>query len=134
MGGKLYSPQQVGVAAFVGTPLPAGFLLAQNYKALGKGSAARQAWVFGLLGTIVLLAIAFVLPDKFPRTVIPLAYSLAIRELAKQRQGAAFAAHLAAGGERQSNWRVAGIAVGGLAVVLVAVVVVVLLLPESAVK
>ncbi len=130
-GKRLYSPQQIGVAAFIGTPLPACWMLAQNYMALAQRSQARGALIWGVLGTAALLAIAFILPEKFPKTIVPLAYSFALRELAKQRQGADFKAHLVAGGLRQSNWRVAGVAFAGLALVLVAFVVVVLLLPGS---
>jgi len=131
---RLYSPQQIAVAALIGTPLPACWMFAQNYLALGMRSAAKSALTFGSLGTVAVLGLAFLLPDKFPTFIVPLAYSAALRELAKQRQGAAFAAHLSAGGARQSNWRVFGIAVAGLAVVLCALVVVVLLVPGSAGK
>jgi hypothetical protein len=58
-----------------------------------------------------------------------MAYSFALRELAKRLQGSEVKAHLAAGGERHSNWRVAAVAVAGLAIVLVLAFVVVLFLP-----
>ncbi len=129
LGKRLYSPPQIGAAAFIGTPLPACWMLARNYVVLGKRGLARRALLFGLLGTVALLGIAFILPEKFPKIPLPLAYTFAIRELAKKLQGTDINAHLSAGGERQSNWRVLGVGVAGLALVLAVFVVVVLLFP-----
>jgi len=127
----MYSPGQIGAAALIGSPLPACWMLAQNYTLLGKRGQARRALAFGLLGTIALLGIACILPERFPKAAIPFAYTFALRELARQLQGADLKAHLAAGGARQSNWRVAGVAVAGLVLVLVTVAVMVVLLPGS---
>ncbi len=132
LGKRLYSPPQIGAAAFIGTPLPACWMLAQNYTVLGKRSQARRALVYGLLGTVALLGLACILPDKFPKMPLPLAYTFAIRELAKKLQGAEVNAHLAAGGARQSNWRVLGVGVAGLALVLATFVVLVLVFPKLA--
>jgi hypothetical protein len=125
---RLYSPRQIGGAAFIGSPISAAWLFAQNYAVLGKPGVRRRALLYGLLGTATLFGLASVLPVKFPKVALPLAYSLAIRELAQRLQGAAFKAHLAEGRSVQSNWRVAGVCVAGLVVVLVSAFVVVLLL------
>jgi len=126
---RLYSPRQIGGAAFIGSPISAAWLFAQNYGVLGKPGVGRRALFYGLLGTVALFGLASVLPAKFPKVALPLAQSLAIRELAQRLQGSEFKAHLAEGGSSQSNWRVAGVCVAGLAVVLAVAFVVVLLLP-----
>jgi hypothetical protein len=104
-----------------------------DYALLGKRGDARRALASGLLGTVALLGIACILPEKFPKMPLPQAYTFAIRELAKKLQGADLNAHFAAGGARQSNWRALGVGVAGLGLVLAAfvVVVVVLLFPGS---
>jgi hypothetical protein len=126
---RLYSPRQIAAAAFIGSPISAAWLFAQNYAVLGRPRVARRALFYGLLGTGALFGIASVLPAKFPKVALPLASSFAIRELAQRLQGADFKAHLAEGGGSQSNWRVAGVCVAGLVVVLAVAFVFVLLLP-----
>ena len=116
--GRLYSPLQIAAAAFVGSPLAASWLFARNFSVLGDHQASRRAHVFGMLATMVVLAVAFVLPERFPAPVLPMAYTFGIRELAKQRFETVFQSHVAAGGERQSNWFVLGIALCGLALVI----------------
>jgi hypothetical protein len=127
---RLYSPRQIGGAAFIGSPISAAWLFAQNYAVLGKPGLGRRALFYGLLGTAALVGLASMLPEKFPKVALPLAYSLAIRELAQRLQGADFKAHLAGGGGSPSNWRVAGVCAAGLVIVLAVAFVVVLLLPR----
>jgi hypothetical protein len=115
--GRLYSPQQIAVAALLGTPMAASWLFAGNFAVLGEHRARQRALVWGIVGTVVIIAIAFVLPARFPAPVLPMAYTMGLRELAKQQQGAAFQNHLAAGGERQSNWRVVGIGLGAFTII-----------------
>lgn len=129
--GPLFSPRQIAVAAFLGTPLAAGWLIARNLSVLGDQRASRHARVFALLGTVVLLAVAFVLPARIPAPVLPMAYTMGIREFAKRRFGAAVESHVAAGGELQSNWRVFGIGLAGFVVVVVFCVAAAALTPSE---
>lgn len=115
----LYSSFQVGLAAFLGGPFAACWLLATNFAALGKPDARRQALLWGAVSTALLLALSFTLPAKFPQAVIPITYTVGLSQAARTYQGAAFAAHLAAGGRLGSYWRVVGVALSSL-VVLVA--------------
>ena len=115
---RLYSPQQVAGAAFLGTPIAAAWLFARNFSALGDERASRRALVWGVVGTVAIVVLGSILPARFPAPVLPIAYTMALRELAKLVHGAAFAAHVAAGGQRQSNWRVLGIGLAGLVAVL----------------
>jgi hypothetical protein len=131
---KLYSIRQIAAATFVGTPLAGAILMGANYRALGQHTHRRNTLIAGVVATAVVFALAFMLPERFPNFVLPLAYVLGIQAAATQLQGAAIAAHLAKGGERASNWHVVGIAVACLAA-LVAVAVgaaVVIALVEAA--
>lgn len=114
---KLYSPNQIAVAAFLGSPLAAGWLFASNYRQLGQAGKATASLIWNVAGTVGLLIIAFMLPERFPGHIIPLAYSFAILHTAKRLQGEAFADHIAAGGRLQSWW--AAVGVGLLCLVLV---------------
>jgi hypothetical protein len=111
---KVYSPQQVAIATVLGAPLAGSFLLAQNFRVLGKRREQRWTLVCGLAATVVLLAIAFVLPEKFPKGLIPMLYTITLRQTAIQLQGNAIRPHLEAG-HKQSWWRVIAIGVAGLA-------------------
>src|SRR5258708_2311340 len=108
--GALYSPFQVGLAAFLGGPFASCWLLAANYAALGKPSARRNAWLWGIGSTAVLVAVSLFLPVKFPRAIIPIAYTVTLAQIAHTYQGEAFDAHLAAGGPRRSTPRLLGFA------------------------
>ena len=129
--GPLYSPFQVGLAAFLGGPFASCWVLAANYAALGKLTARRNALLWGIGSTAVLVAVSWFLPVKFPRAVIPIAYTVTLAQIANTYQGEAFDAHLAAGGTRRSSWRVVGIALTSLLVLLALVVGIALLLPDS---
>jgi hypothetical protein len=124
---KLYSVQQITAGTFLGSPMAGALLLAANFRALGQPRQGRNTVLVGIGATIALLALAFLLPDRFPNYVLPLAYTLGMRAAVNQMLGSALAAHFGAGGGRGSNWRVAGIALaclGGLmAAVLVAAIV-----------
>ena len=118
---KVFSVGQITLATFLGAPIAGSLLLAWNYRVLQKASAAFQSIVYGLVSTIILLVIAFLLPEKFPNSILPVAYCFAMRQLVSYLQGDTIAAHLAAGGGKGS-WAVT-VAVGiGCLVVLFALV------------
>jgi hypothetical protein len=116
--GKLYTPPQVGVASFLGGPIAGCLLLASNYAALERPSARIQAIVWGLVATAATLALALVLPERFPNTAIPIAYTAALYNFAKYTQDKTYVDHLAAAG-RQPYWKVITIGVASLVAVLV---------------
>src|SRR5262245_54877305 len=82
-----YTPRQHFIAAFLGAPIAAAWLAAYNYRALGRAHDARQVLISGVVATLVVFAIAVVLPEDFPSVVLPLAYCFVVLTLAKQRFG-----------------------------------------------
>lgn len=118
----LYSPRQIAAAAFLGGPIAGCWLLGSNCEGLHQPTARRRSLIWGLVSTLALLIIAFLLPKSFPHSILPAAYTLAIHNIAKTTQEAAFTAHRAAGGPRYSSWRVVGIGLAFLAAIVVVAV------------
>lgn len=121
---RLYSPGQIALAAIIGSPIAACWYFARNYRALGKSESAKHCLVWGSVGTVVLFAIIFILSFivhlQLPNQVIPIGYTLGLREAAKRIHGGTVAQHISAGGRLGSWWSVAGVSllfmVGVLAV------------------
>jgi hypothetical protein len=107
---KLFSIEQITLAAFLGSPVAGCLLLARNYRQLGKGRAAWQALAAGTASSILVLLLAFCLPENFPNMALPFAYCFGLRQLAKYLQGGAISNHFMTGG-RKGSW-VTTIAVG----------------------
>jgi hypothetical protein len=108
---RLYSPQQICLAAFIGSPVAACWCFARNYRQLGNSGSAQKWLIWGGGGSFILLVLLCVIPgaQRLPHYIIPLAYSLALREVAKRIQGDAVAQHISAGGRLASWWLVIGI-------------------------
>ena len=114
---KKYTSGQVGWGAFLGGPLAATYMLKKNFAAIGDRNAERNTFLVGALFTLSLMAILPFLPKNFPNMVIPLAYTLAARQMAKQYEGR-FDSHPA-----QSNWKVFFLSVLSLILFLVVAVI-----------
>ena len=128
---KLYSPGQMAWATFLGAPVAGCLLLAFNNWRLGNQSSARVAVAFGVVSTILLLVLAFVLPEKFPNKVIPAVYTIGMFHAAKSLQGNAFESHVARGGATASTWKATGVGVMCLVGVLVVIFAAFMILPEQ---
>jgi hypothetical protein len=108
---RLYSPKQVSLAAFIGSPVAACWCLASNYRQLGNANAAQKWLIWGGGGSFILLVLLCMIPgaQRLPHYIIPLAYALAFQEVAKRIQGDAVAQHISAGRGLASWWLVVGI-------------------------
>jgi hypothetical protein len=56
-------------AAFWGTPVAAGLVMAINYSRVGNKSAARNSVVIGVLASVALFAIIFAIPDDISDSI-----------------------------------------------------------------
>jgi archaellum biogenesis protein FlaJ (TadC family) len=119
---KLYSPRQATMASFFGGPLAALQVLRENFLALEQPERSRTALRWGLAFVVALLMILPFLPEKFPNTIIPLAYSVAVGEFVKIYQLSKEKIRESGAYQFQSNWRVAR--VSALGFVLFAVIIV----------
>ena len=73
---KFFTPLQIYVASSLGSPLAATWLVVQNHRTLQQPEQVRQAVWLGLTATIVIIAIAPVLPRSIPVAVWPFLYSI----------------------------------------------------------
>jgi hypothetical protein len=127
---RIYSPGQVGLACFLGSPLAACCLMALTYGALHDAKKAKKALAYGVAGTIAVIVLAFVLPENIPASVFPIAYTLGVFQVAKQLQGPAVAAHRTQGGKLGSWGFVVGVGFLGLAIVFGVIAGISFLLPS----
>ena len=119
---RLYSPNQIGLAGFLGSPVAAGSLLAMNWARLGEPDKARQAVLVGIAATAGLVGLAMALPDSLAHGVA-IGSVVMVFHIGRQLQGKLFDAHVYAGGGLESSWRAAGTGVLSM-VVLIAVLAV----------
>ncbi len=128
---RLYTPLHVGVASLLGGPLPACWLVAHNAKEFHQLKQHTMWLISGVISTLLLVVlIMFILPERFPPYVLPVAYTFALRQLAKITQGRAVSRHRLTGGKVGSWWIVVGVGIVGLALLLTVVFLVVLLFPS----
>ena len=128
---KLYKDRTIAIGTFLGGPLVAGYLVAENFKHLGEADKVRTAWVVAIMATVAILGAVFYIPgaQKIPHYIIPLLYTGIAQFLVQQYQGNAIKEHIAKGGQMYSVWRAVWIGLVG-AVILVALVVIFILATE----
>lgn len=129
---KIYKIKTIQIATFVGGPLVAGYLIAQNYRVFDEAGKAKMAWVYAVVTTFVIIGSVFLIPDtvKIPQIIIPLIYSWLTYLLVKHFQADQIKAHFTAGGQAFTIWRALLIALIGAAVTLALVFIILLILPE----
>ena len=117
----LYSTAQITVATFFASAFAGAWLGAANFRAIGQPLLANRTLRWGLGLAIVTMGLGFLLPDKLPNYILPLAVTFAVRGVAIRHFDVVLAAHKKAGGELRSWWRVVGISLLVLAILLVVV-------------
>jgi hypothetical protein len=120
-GSKLFSVEQITLATFLGAPIAGCLLLAQNYRALGKGDAAWQSLVAGIVSTILLFIIVFLLPENFLGMGLAVGSCIGMRQVVKQLQGGAIDNHLKGGG-RNGSWAVTTVVGLGCSVIVLGII------------
>ena len=131
---RLYSPNHISLAAFLGSPLAGALLMALNYRRVGLRPAATRAALLGLAATAVLMPLAMVLPDWIPGPVLPIAYVLSMRQLAMMIQRSRLTpllSQLQPEAPPVSWGKAAGVGLGCLVVVFGGVVGLAMAWPES---
>lgn len=117
---RIYAQRGIMIASLLASPLAFGFLMTKNCRALEQRAKIKQAWLLSIGALVVVLALAYVLPESVP-TFPFLFLNAAFGYYAPQYLlGKEMEEHVANGGPLYSNWRAAGIALL-VVVVLVAV-------------
>jgi hypothetical protein len=106
---RLYSTRQVGWATLLGTPVAGGVLIARNERSFGRPSRAWKAIVLTGMFSLLMMTIAFLVPDRFPNWPIPLVYTVLVYQFAESTQSRLVNERRQRGAALYSNWRVAGI-------------------------
>jgi hypothetical protein len=126
---KLYKDNSIRVATFLGGPLVAGYLIAENYKKLGQEENMKKTWGYSVAATILIFGAVFMIPaiKKTPNFLIPLIYSSLTYYLVQRFQGSQIKSHIEGGGQLYSIWRALLASLIGL-IITVAVIFLVILL------
>ncbi|MCV2483437.1 hypothetical protein OD917_00770 [Flavobacterium sp. SH_e] len=103
---KIYSKKAISTATFFGGPLVAGYCIAENFKAFNESEKARNTWLITGAFTIVIIAIAFNLPENFPTIIFPVIYSGVASYLIHTYQEKEIQKHMDNGGSTFGGWRV----------------------------
>lgn len=110
------------MGTFLGSPVVAGYLMAKNYKAWGDEDSAKRSMIFGLVGTIFIVAVIVLLPEemmsKVPNYLLPIIYTAVVQGLAEHYQSDQIEQHLENGHGRESYWKAAGFGMVGCVIIL----------------
>jgi hypothetical protein len=117
---KIYSPNQVLAAAFLGGPIAMVYVLWKNFQTLENPHGMHQILFWGSIFIIVLMLFSPVLPNSWLDFVIPFAYPFAAWSLAASHQMTKQAIADSQAYEFQLAWNVIAVSM----VFLVAMVVV----------
>lgn len=120
--GLLFSPRQIAIAAFFGTPMAGIYLLQANYRVMGSPAAANKVSALGLLVSAALLAMLMRFPTS-PSLGVNIFAATLLSWIAERTQGEKFRRHVDTGGARGSNWRVLAVVIGTIVAVLAVVYV-----------
>lgn len=112
---KIYSERAISVATFMGGPLVAGYLMAENFKVFGDAQKVKKAWIISILSTIFAFALIFLIPENIniPNVIFPLIYMSITSYLVKIHQEQKIKEHLHQGGEKYNWWRTIAISIIG---------------------
>lgn len=113
----LFTPSQIGAGAFFGTLVASGWLARANFIALGDQRRGDVALLIGVLVTIAMMTLAFVLPEQVPGAVFTIPQVVLALQLAKKE----FETRMPQA-ERISSWKVAGICLASLLLVVSSVI------------
>ena len=105
----LYSPRQISVASLLGGPTAGAWFIHQNFMTLGNESRALRVLGLGFAATVILAVVGFYLPSRFPSSLLPIVYSVAIYQYASFLFKDAYNKHLTEGGRNGSWWMVTGV-------------------------
>lgn len=119
---KLYSNRAISITTFFGGPLAAGILIRRNYLNLGKEKQGLNALFIGIITTVLLFLVLFIIPDheaaKIPNQLIPFIYTGIIYFLVEKLMGNELRNHKENNGEFYSAWKAARIGFVSLLIIL----------------
>ena len=120
---KIYKEREIYIGTFLGGPLVAGYLIAENFKNFNEPEKAKKTWIYAVIATVVIFGGIFLIPDtvKIPNQIIPLVYTGIAYLLVHRFQDIQINSHIDSGGQIYSWWRTIAVGLIGLAITLIAV-------------
>lgn len=118
---KIYKDREIWVGTFLGGPLAAGYLIAENFKAFNEEEKAKKTWIIAIIATVLIFGGVFLIPDdvNIPNQLIPLIYTGIAYFLVQHFQGENIMAHIKSGGQLFGWWRTILVGVISLAIILI---------------
>lgn len=130
-----YSANAIQLATFLGGPLIGGYLMRENYRALGEEQKGKQAFLWGVVTTILvfggLLALPSTVSDRIPNYVLPAIFAGVIRWIVEVKQGDVLRQHKEQNRGFYSSWRAAGLALISACMIALTVLATVFLWPND---
>ena len=105
----IYSPLQVRLASFIGGPYAAVYTIYQNFKQLGDARGMQLTLYIGIAFNVILFVLLPVIPEKFPKQLIPLIYSWAAGWVASSKQLTKDQINESPKYHRRSGWNVTAV-------------------------
>lgn len=121
---KIYKENVIYTGTFLGGPLVAGYLIAENFKVFNEPQKAKKTWIYAIIASIVIFGGIFLIPNlqAIPNQIIPLFYTAIASLLVYHFQGENIKTHINAGGPIYNWWRVIGISLIGLAITIIPII------------
>ena len=118
-----YQPYHIWLGTWLGGPLVAGYMMAENFKTLDEPGRVVPTWICTIACTILIFAVGlFVLPeevlDKIPNFIIPLFNAALAAAFVEIFQTGKLKSHFIAGGRTFGLGRVVLIGVIGAVIQL----------------
>jgi len=119
--GKVFKNSALWIGAFIGGPLAAGYIIAENFKTFNRPENAKKTWIFVILATILIFIGIFFIPDdsNFPDSLIPLIYTGIAALFFHYLQEKQIRSHIESGGLVYTWGRVVIVGIIGLAVTFI---------------
>jgi disulfide bond formation protein DsbB len=124
-----YTPGQVTLATLLGGPLAGGYLFSRNYSLFGSPKKAKNALLWSFAVSVAAIGLGFALPAHTSRTVPAAIVAGMYRWYAKDAFQETIAERQAQCWLRYSWWRVVGLSVAFLVLIVVLAAVLLILTP-----
>ena len=118
---KIYKEKMIWLAAYLGGPMAAGYIIAVNFNSFNEKAKARKTWVYTIFASIIIFGGIFMIPDdvNIPNQIIPFVYTGIAYYLIHYFQGVQIESYVTAGGLFYSWWRVFLVGIIGMLTILI---------------
>ena len=125
---KVFTKNQLDIAAFFGTAIAAAFLLMRNYQTMGEPEKGKTVLWQGVLLVLGLLVLLLIIPDAVSDNIsgilMGLVYVFIAEYYFRQNQKAEIDALITEGVPVRSGWKVFGIILISLVLAVILVLIV----------